>query len=145
MIDAATSKPALGSLTLRDVGGLAGFLRNPGLAICALRAGPPKGRDSQGNIYFEQPGRPKSNRTRRWVLYAGPPDASTIGPHWHSWLHHMTDQPLPEHDGNAWEKPHKANATGTAAGYRPPGHDYEGGKRAKAAADYEAWSPESSE
>jgi NADH:ubiquinone oxidoreductase subunit len=32
--------------------------------------------------------------------------------------------------------------TGTPDGYRPAGHDYEGGIRARAAADYEAWTPD---
>ena len=29
----------------------------------------------------------------------------------------------------------------TADSYRPAGHDYQGGKRAKATGDYEAWTP----
>ena len=46
-------------------------------------------------------------------------------------------------DAEPWQKPHLPNATGTAASYRPPGHDYEGGHRARATGDYEAWTPES--
>ena len=41
----------------------------------------------------------------------------------------------------AWQKPHVPNLTGTADSYRPAGHDYQGGKRAKATGDYEAWTP----
>jgi len=48
---------------------------------------------------------------------------------------------LPEQGKKPWQKPHLANATGTGESYRPPGHDYEGGKRAAASADYEAWTP----
>ena len=32
-------------------------------------------------------------------------------------------------------------ATGTASSYRPAGHDYNGGQRAKATGDYESWTP----
>ena len=40
-----------------------------------------------------------------------------------------------------WSKPPMPNLTGTAASYRPPGHDYEGGVRDRATGDYEAWTP----
>ena len=49
--------------------------------------------------------------------------------------------PLPETGRKVWQKPHLANATGTPTSYRPPGHDYEGGHRARATGDYEAWTP----
>jgi NADH:ubiquinone oxidoreductase subunit len=80
-------------------------------------------------------------RDRRWVVYAGDPEASRVPPEWHAWLHYTTDAPLPELGRRSWQKPHLANATGTAAGYRPPGHDYSGGRRARATGDYEAWTP----
>ncbi len=128
--------------TLRQLGGFKRLLANPGFVLAALRAGAPKGTDAAGNYYYEAPGRNKSPRNRRWVVYAGAADASAIGPHWHAWLHHLTDEPLPEDANKPWELPHKANQTGTAQSYRPPGHDYEGGQRARASADYEAWSPD---
>jgi NADH:ubiquinone oxidoreductase subunit len=75
------------------------------------------------------------------VTYAGRPEASSVPPEWHAWLHYLTDAPLPAEARRAWQKPHQPNPTGTAASYRPPGHDYAGGKRAAATGDYEAWTP----
>jgi NADH:ubiquinone oxidoreductase subunit len=100
------------------------------------------GGDAFGNRYYEERRqRPGSLRSRRWVAYAGAPEASSVPPEWHAWLHYTTDTPLPNADRKAWQQPHLANATGTALGYRPPGHDYKGGHRARATGDYEAWTP----
>jgi NADH:ubiquinone oxidoreductase subunit len=100
------------------------------------------GSDAEGNLYFEEKQmRPGSLRNRRWVIYAGAVEASAVPPEWHAWLHYTTDAPLPESGRRAWQKPHLPNPTGTPASYRPPGHDYEGGNRARATGDYEAWTP----
>jgi NADH:ubiquinone oxidoreductase subunit len=99
------------------------------------------GRDALGNRYFQDRKPPAGRRVRRWVMYAGPAEASLVPPEWHAWLHHTTDQPLPETARRIWQKPHEPNLTGTPAGYRPPGHDYLGGHRAAATGDYEAWTP----
>ncbi len=100
------------------------------------------GTDDAGNMYFEEKRqRPGSLRNRRWVMYAGMVEASVVPPEWHAWLHYTTDLPLPAGDRKTWQKPHLANATGTPFGYRPPGHDYEGGHRTRATGDYEAWIP----
>ncbi|HEX3350441.1 MAG TPA: NADH:ubiquinone oxidoreductase subunit NDUFA12 [Acetobacteraceae bacterium] len=99
------------------------------------------GEDSLGNIYFaEKRARRGQPRPRRWVLYKGMPDASTVPPEWHAWLHYTADAPLPT-PSQPWVKPHLPNLTGTPEGYRPPGHDYEGGQRPPATGDYEAWIP----
>ncbi len=98
------------------------------------------GRDATGNRYFEER-RASGLRPRRWVLYAGAPEASKVPAEWHCWLHYTTGAPLPETGRRPWQKPHLANLTGTPAGYRPPGHDYRGGHRAPATGDYEAWDP----
>jgi NADH:ubiquinone oxidoreductase subunit len=86
------------------------------------------GSDALGNTYFEAPPRKGKfkgdyTRPRRWVMYNGKPEASSVPPEWHGWLHYQT------------------NVTGTNQAYRPPGHMLEGGKRDKATGDYEAWSP----
>jgi NADH:ubiquinone oxidoreductase subunit len=100
------------------------------------------GTDSAGNVYYvERRARPAGQRTRRWVAFVGPAEASLVPPEWHAWLHYTTDEPLPDTGRKPWQKPHQANATGTTASYRPPGHDYEGGHRARATGDYEAWTP----
>jgi NADH:ubiquinone oxidoreductase subunit len=99
------------------------------------------GTDTAGNVYFEERrGRPGLRR-RRWVAYAGAPEASEVPPEWHAWLHYTIDAPIQETARKAWEKPHLPNLTGTAQSYRPPGHDYQGGQRARATGDYEAWTP----
>jgi NADH:ubiquinone oxidoreductase subunit len=101
------------------------------------------GADSDGNVYYEERRPRAGHRWRRWVAYSGPAEASRVPPEWHAWLHYTTDAPLAEQPRRPWEKPHLPNATGTPAGYRPPGHDYRGGQRARATGDYEAWTPES--
>jgi NADH:ubiquinone oxidoreductase subunit len=100
------------------------------------------GRDATGNIYYEARRPRAGERTRRWVAYAGVPEASAVPPEWHAWLHYTVDAPLTA-THRPWQKPHLPNATGTPASYRPAGHDYEGGKRAPATGDYEAWTPDS--
>jgi NADH:ubiquinone oxidoreductase subunit len=100
------------------------------------------GSDAAGNRYFTDKKLNAHGRTRRWVVYAGLPDATAVPAEWHCWLHYTTDAPLPETGRKPWQKPHLANATGTATSYRPQGHDYSGGKRVAASGDYEAWSPQ---
>lgn len=100
------------------------------------------GSDAMGNLYYEEKSaRPGRQRLRRWVMYHGSAEASVVPPEWHAWLHYTTDEPLPQTGRKAWQKPHLANATGTPLSYRPPGHDYQGGHRAAATGDYEAWTP----
>lgn len=128
--------------SIRQLGGLRGFFRNPGLFLHTLRRGGHVGTDADGNQYYERPSRVAGQRPRRWVVYAGVPEASAIGPEWHGWLHYLTDAPLPDTGVKPWQKPHVPNLTGTPASYRPAGHEYQGGRRARAAADYESWSPD---
>lgn len=100
------------------------------------------GTDSAGNTYYVERRVPAAGqRARRWVAFAGAAEASVVPPEWHAWLHYTVDEPLSEAGRKPWQKPHQPNATGTAASYRPAGHDYQGGHRAKATGDYEAWTP----
>ena len=127
--------------SLRQLGGWRGLIRNPGLFLHTWRAGAHIGSDGLHNQYY-QTRASKHGRPRRWVLYAGAPEASTVGPEWYGWLRHETAGPLPETGRRPWQLPHQPNLTGTAAGYRPAGHDYKGGQRAASSSDYEAWSPD---
>ena len=64
-------------------------------------------------------------------------------PDWHGWLHHSTDV-VPSAEPRKrypWEREHIPNMTGTNLAYRPPGHELEGGARARATGDYEPWRP----
>lgn len=117
--------------------GLGWLIRNPGLYFLTMFKGRFIGRDDVGNQYYERPGKPY---THRWVVYGGASDPTSVPPAWHAWLHHITDEPLagPMH---SWQRPHRPNMTGTAESYRPSGHDYMGGRRAAASADYETWTP----
>lgn len=115
---------------------------NLGTLIFTRLRGRLVGTDAGGNRYYEEK-KPRGDglRTRRWVVYKGAPEASLVPPEWHAWLHYTTDAPLPETNRKPWQKPHIPNVTGTPLSYRPPGHDYEGGNRARATGDYEAWTP----
>lgn len=101
------------------------------------------GTDRFGNVYFEAHRvQPIYGRKRRWAIYAhGGREPTVVPPEWHAWMHHITDAPLPEQKRHAWQQEHHPNLTGTPYSYRPLGHDYAGGKRQAAAADYEAWTP----
>lgn len=115
-----------------------------GTSLFNWRNGAKVGEDALGNVYFQtKPGRRNAVR-RRWVIYNGANDASRVPPEWHGWLHNTLDDPpdnaLPP--PRVWEKPPLANMTGTALAYRPAGALEEGGLRAAATGDYEAWSPD---
>lgn len=99
------------------------------------------GTDPAGNRYYEEKRARPGARGRRWVMYAGEPEASTIPAEWHAWLHFTTDTPIPETARKPWQLPHQPNLTGTAGSYRPAGHDYSGGHRPRSTGDYESWTP----
>ena len=112
-----------------------------GLRISTLFRGRFIGKDQVGNRYYETRRARARVRSRRWVLYAGAPEASAVPPEWHAWLHHTTATPIPLSERKPWQQPHQPNLTGTAGSYRPPGHDYRGGHRPPATGDYESWTP----
>lgn len=101
------------------------------------------GTDDAGNVYYKGK-KLRAGRERRWVIYAGEAEASSVPPEWHGWLHHQTGA-LPA-AGNplrrSWQKPHMANPTGGDAPILPPGHALSAGRRPAATGDYEAWQPE---
>lgn len=101
------------------------------------------GKDATGNRYYtERARKPGHLRQRRWVMFEdGIEEASVVPPEWHAWLHYTVDAPISDAHRHAWQKPHLPNLTGTALGYRPPGHDYKGGQRPETAGDYESWTP----
>ncbi len=54
------------------------------------------GDDEFGNRYFRTKGGkidPALGFERRWVIYRGVAEASTVPPSWHGWLHHTVDVP----------------------------------------------------
>ncbi len=100
------------------------------------------GKDDFGNRYFQERKAPQGRRRKRWALYAGAAEPSTIPAEWHAWLHYTTAEPLRrDQQEKPWQREHVRNLTGTNAAYLPPGHDLRGGHRARSAADYESWTP----
>ncbi|MBL8832558.1 MAG: NADH:ubiquinone oxidoreductase subunit NDUFA12 [Rhodospirillales bacterium] len=103
------------------------------------------GRDEFGNRYYkDKTGVLRARREKRWVVYEGDAEATKVPPDWHAWLHHLIAAPPPAGGlptRKAWQLPHQPNQTGTPNAYRPPGHEFQGGQRAKATGDYEPWTP----
>jgi len=109
------------------------------------RRGVRVGEDELGNTYYEARDTQDAydGRKRRWVVFNGYAEASTIPPSWHGWMHHTVDVPPTQEDYKArpWQKPHRPNLTGTPGAYRPQGSTLAQGRRPKATGDYKAWSP----
>lgn len=108
--------------------------------------GEPVGSDYLGNAYYRDKRgarRFAGRREKRWVVYSGAAEASKVPPEWHAWLHHIVKEPPPVGlpAKKPWQKEHIPNLTGTPEAYRPPGHDYKGGRRARTTGDYEPWVP----
>jgi NADH:ubiquinone oxidoreductase subunit len=106
------------------------------------RHGTRVGEDAFGNVYF-QGGKDSEGRTRRWVMYNGYSEASTIPPGWYGWMHHRTDVPPTEdqYQPHEWQQPHRPNMTGTPEAYRPRGSLLTGEERPRVTGDYDAWTP----
>ncbi len=79
------------------------------------------GEDEFGNRYYRTKGGkidPTLGFERRWVIYNGVAEASSIPPSWHGWMHHTVDVPPTEEKvvARSWWKPHRPNLTGTPGG-----------------------------
>lgn len=117
-------------------------LFNIGTTLFTWAKGKQIGSDQFGNRYFIERSEPKGRARKRWVLFAGEVEASSVPPEWHAWLSYTTDEPLTaDLQEKPWLKPHQANLTGSAQAYLPPGHDLRGGRRERAAGEYQAWQP----
>jgi NADH:ubiquinone oxidoreductase subunit len=116
-----------------------------GTSLWSSRFGEHVGTDSFGNKYYRSAKlKTTQGYERRWIIYAGPNDASNVPAEWFGWLHHNSEG-LPESNlppPRIWETDYTPNATGTGQAYRPQGALERGGKRARATGDYEAWSPD---
>lgn len=118
-----------------------GVLTNIQMLIYTLIHGGKVGKDINGNVYYRGKPRPGMQKERRWVVYKGAPEATTVPPEWHGWLHYQTDV-VPANDSpyrKPWQKPPQQNLTGTDAAYLPP--SLKGNGRDKATGDYVAWQP----
>ena len=117
-----------------------------GTLLWTARFGELVGTDEYGNRYYRTKGGridPALGFERRWVIYKGLAEPSTIGPAWHGWIHHTVDTPptLEKVKPMPWWKPHRPNLTGTPAAYRPTGSTLARNRRPKATGDYKPWIP----
>nr|WP_211110111.1 NADH:ubiquinone oxidoreductase subunit NDUFA12 [Acuticoccus mangrovi] len=105
------------------------------------------GTDQFGNRYFRtRNGKidPVLDMERRWVIYNGPADPTTIPPGWYRWMHHLGNE-APVNDGykpREWQKPHQPNLTGTPGAHRPQGSILRPDPEAGISAGYDAWTPQ---
>ncbi len=109
-----------------------------GTRFFTWRKGNRVGEDEFGNVYYQT-----SDSTKRWVIYPGLTDPTSVPASWHGWLHHTVDV-LPDDTAfiaRPWHRPHVASTTGTAAAYRPQGSSLTPGQRPRVTGDYDAWSP----
>ena len=108
-----------------------------GTRFYSWRKGTHVGDDEFGNSYHQ------SADGRRWVLYAGEADPSSVPPGWSGWLHYRFDEAPPQQGyvPREWELPHRPNMTGTAHAYRPRGSIARVDPSPGQKGDYEAWTP----
>ena len=95
------------------------------------------GKDESGNRYYQN-----KNGTRRWVIFNGVSEASSVASEWHGWLHHTFKEP-PTTDPllrKKWEAGHEANLTGTEKAYQPLGSLKN--ETPFTRSSYDAWKPE---
>jgi NADH:ubiquinone oxidoreductase subunit len=117
-----------------------------GTMLWTRRFGEFVGQDEAGNRYFRTKGGaidPQLGFERRWVIYPGYADSTTIPTGWYGWIHHRTDTPPTEesYTPRDWQKPHLRNMTGSPAAYRPKGAFPGGRNRPEVTGDYKAWAP----
>ena len=117
-----------------------------GTQVWTLLYGEFVGDDEFGNRYFRtRRGKidPTLGFERRWVVYNGYAEASSVPPSWHGWLHHTFDTPPTEesYSPKEWQKPHRPNMTGTPNAQRPTGSTLALGRRPRATGDYRPWTP----
>ncbi len=117
-----------------------------GTKLWTSRFGERVGTDEFGNVYYRTRGGkvdPTLGFQRRWVIYNGPAEASSIPAGWHGWMHHRVDTPPSEQHyvPRPWQLPAQPNLTGTPAAYRPSGSILKDAQRPAATGDYDAWTP----
>ncbi len=118
-----------------------------GTWLYTRRKGERVGSDQFGNVYYRAIGPtidPSTGPERRWVVFAGEAEASSVPPGWRGWLTHTYDTPPSEqrYIAREWEKAFAPNMTGTSRAYRPQGSTLASGERPAATGDYQAWSPD---
>ncbi len=116
---------------------------NIGTLIYTWLTGQYVGKDKDGNKYYSNKRNYKLKKSKRWVIFNGEVEASRIPPHWHAWLHKMTDEPPLNYEHSyIWQKDNTGNLTGTSEAYYPSSHPLsKSDKNLKPKPDYESWKP----
>jgi NADH:ubiquinone oxidoreductase subunit len=117
-----------------------------GTRFMTWRRGEKVGQDEFGNVYYRSIGGkidPALGHERRWVIYNGLAEASSVPPGWNGWLHHTVDvAPSQEsYTPREWQQDHVPNMTGTPQAYRPAGSAVNTSAHPKSAGAYKAWTP----
>jgi NADH:ubiquinone oxidoreductase subunit len=118
-----------------------------GTRLFTWRTGEKIGTDEFGNVYYRTRGGridPALGHERRWVVYNGLSEASSVPAGWNGWLRHTVDLAPSQEDyvAREWQQPHKANMTGTPQAYRPKGSAVTASAHPKAAnGAYKPWTP----
>ncbi len=118
-----------------------------GTRFFTARHGERVGQDEFGNTYYRSKGGkldPALGHERRWVVYNGSIEASTVPAGWNGWLHHTVDVAPSEeaYAAHEWQAAHLPNMTGTPQAYRPPGSAVVSRTHPKAGGVYDAWTPD---
>ena len=116
---------------------------NIGTKLYTLFRGYYIGKDSDGNKYYTNSKKYNNKKSKRWVIFKGEVEASKIPPHWHAWLHKITDEPPIDYKHKySWQKDHIQNKTGTKDAYFPSSHPLsKSSKEYLPKTDYDAWEP----
>jgi len=106
-----------------------------GTRIWSYFNGTTVGEDEYGNKYFSN----KSD-TKRWVIYGGQIEATTVNPEWNNWLRFTSTNKPEQFNYYDWQLKHLPNQSGTSKAYSPKLSNFNKNDDKKKT-DYEKWSP----
>ena len=79
------------------------------------------GADQFGNCYYVSKQKNAQDQYKRIVIYKGSNEPSKVPPHWHGWLHYLSNELPNEEIAYSWQKTAHPNLTGTKYAYQQPG------------------------
>ena len=100
------------------------------------------GEDHLGNKYFYR--LVKNNKEKRWVIYKGEPDGSSVPSHWQAWLTRTVNSIPINKKKYKWQKKHVPNLTGSQDAYNSLENIFDNNLKKKHTA-YSSWNPNSKE
>tara|TARA_B100000029_G_scaffold490756_1_gene550140 strand:- start:1262 stop:1612 length:351 start_codon:yes stop_codon:yes gene_type:complete len=115
---------------------------NIGTIIYTWIYGRKVGSDEFNNRYYCNSNDFNDLNSKRWVIFSGEIEASSVPSHWHAWLHKSINVPPINYKKKYdWQKKHQANMTGTPNAYYPSSHPLSKKRKIKVSKDYEVWKP----